>query len=136
MSLHIEAVRSALRKNLPNVASADHERFVAALAKEGLVSDGAPVSVHAAAPKSDAKTFTPMTLRAAAQAASGDPQRIALCRRIEASARRLGVDLDYDKIVDLALVDKQMRQSHMGAGDATARMNFKQDLFMAGMIAP
>ena len=99
--------------------------MITALRAAGLVSEGTPILAASTA-------F--VTLRASA---AQSPEHANLIKRIMATASRLGVELSLDEPVSLAKVDRELRANAEAGGaakDTAARMRFKHDLFMAGVI--
>jgi hypothetical protein len=116
---------SQLESALKSVGLGDRDRVIAALKSKGLLpAETVPVQ---AADKSL------LTLRAAAR----DPEKEPLLRRIMATARRMGVDLNVDEQLSLLKIDQQLRANAEAGGEAKhteLRMRFKNDLFVAGCI--
>jgi hypothetical protein len=119
MSITVSELESALK----SVGLGDRDRVIAALRSKGLLpKETVPVK---------AADHSLVTLRAAA---SQSQEKAQLVRRIMATATRWGVDLDLDKPVSLAVVDRQLRANPEAMRDVETRMTFKHWLFCCGVI--
>jgi hypothetical protein len=121
---HVSVLRAALQKHIPNISSDVHSKIV----DDYL----AGCSAMSAASSGNAPTsrMTPMS----PLAASADSRNHALLRRVQASCKRLGFDLDLrsDRPINTIELDRALRKSD----DIELRCAIRSQLFQAGLIAP